>query len=154
PTLGYNPNATPLPVEPSSLPLAPGTKAVASTPGGPTVISSMDETAFGVYEFRTATGQMHMSHGLDRFMYQTPGAYYASHAEVKALFLNPGAASVTVSKPPCIGCVDAFRSAAALQGRTIPLHAATSQGPGTWTFVPNGNGSASVYVSPFISIGF
>ncbi|MBE0573650.1 hypothetical protein IH575_01970, partial [Candidatus Dojkabacteria bacterium] len=143
PSLGYKANATPPATNPLELRMGPGGKVTASTPGGSLAMSGVDDTAVGVYHYRLATGQQQLPHFRDIF--GTPGTYYSTHAEAKAWFLNPNASSISVSKIPCVGCVEGFRAESTLIGRSIQIHAPTSMGPATWTFSPNG----SVTVTPF-----
>ena len=142
PTFGYKPGATPPALSPSAIRPGPGIKAVAGTPGGPLVMSGVDETAVGVYQYRLSTGQAQLSHFRD--IHKTTGTYYSAHAEAKAFFLNPTASSVTVSKPPCIGCIEGFKGESALLDRTIEIHAPTTAGAGTWVFRNGGS-----WVFPF-----
>ncbi len=146
PTFGFRANASPTPLNPLELKGGPGSKAVAGTPGGPLVMSGLDDTATGVYQYRSATGQPLSPHFRD--MFGTPGSYYATHAEAKAFFLNPSAASVTVSKPPCIGCIQGFKAESQLLNRPIQIHAPTTAGPATWTF-QNGQAWATPFIGSF-----
>lgn len=143
PTFGYKANPTPATTNPLDLRMGPRGKVTASTPGGPLVMSGVDDAAVGVYQYRLATGQPQLPHFRDTF--GTPGTYYATHAEAKAWFLNPNASSISVSKIPCVGCIEGFRAESMLIGQPIQIHAPTDMGAATWNFLPNG----SVTVTPF-----
>jgi RHS repeat-associated protein len=142
-TLDMTASESPLSIHPDNIPIDPNGGAFAQTPGGPLVHSGLDEAAVGVYQFRVETGQQQLQHFRD--LYRTPGTYYSMHAEAKAFYQNPAATSITVSKPPCIGCVQGFKANSVLFDRTIQIHAPTTAGPGTWTF---SNGTA--WASPFM----
>ncbi|GAX46348.1 hypothetical protein NIES4075_73690 [Tolypothrix sp. NIES-4075] len=136
-------SASPAPnISPFELPLAPGSKTVAATPGGPITLSGwgkgsqlpgLDNPSRQVYNYSKLVGHPLDPHGLDAFA-RARGGYGASHAERQALVLNPTAQSVTVSKPPCSGCQNWFRAESVLQGRDIPL--LTPQG--VYNFQSNG----------------
>jgi RHS repeat-associated protein len=145
PKLGYEPNASAPPVDPSTLRPGPGTKVVAVTPNGPMVMSGVDDTAVGVYQQRTEAGYDHLSHFRDT--HGTRGTYFSTHGEPKAYRLNPSG-SITVSKAPCVGCIDGFRFEVGRTGKPLDIHAPTSAGPGTWTFAPGPDG-IGVWATPF-----
>jgi len=49
----------------------------------------------------------------------TPGTYFASHAEPQALFMNPGADFMEVTRAPCPSCQDLISGEAVRRGWTI-----------------------------------
>lgn len=91
---------------PELTPRAGSPKTYAGTPGGPAVGSGMDETAFELWRFSQENGLPLRPSYIDRFktFYGVRGGYASTHAEIKALFSNPAADFVEVTKDPCLGC--------------------------------------------------
>ncbi len=132
-------------VEPplGELPAAVGRKTVAATPGGPGTISGWggasqlpgfgDPPAVSVWRFSNELGLTQQPHYFDAA--GAVGSYGASHAERQALFLNPAANFVEVSKAPCAGCVTWISELATLRNEPITVYA---KDVGFWWFFPGG----------------
>ena len=127
---------------PTVLPAAPRGKTVATTPGGPTATSGAQLgtkipgytgiVAVDIWKDSNEAGLRQMPNFRDWI--GAPGSYGATHAERQALFLNPGATFVEVSKTPCIGCQTWIRDLAVARGEVITVLSPA----GFWWFMPNG----------------
>jgi hypothetical protein len=114
----------------SSLPPTEGKKTNATTPGGPITLSGVQASAIpgydglpavGVWESAQQTGIQLSPHGFFDPILGAPGAYAASHAEPQALYLNPAADFLVVSKPPCCRCCSYISQTAQLRGFPITV---------------------------------
>jgi RHS repeat-associated protein len=121
-------------------------KTWAVTPGGPTTMSGWGQGShipgYGipgpdVYNYSLGVGHPQLPHFFDYrgAAGRVAGSYGATHAERTALFLNPGADSVTVSQPPCCGCQMWLRQEAALRGRAIRVHTPSA----SFVYAPDGS---------------
>ncbi|MGK9264495.1 hypothetical protein KXS15_26640 [Sinorhizobium meliloti] len=112
----------------------------AATPGGPVIDSGLHgpypNAAVDVWNYSQNNGLPLRPHG---FFDKMPnlgaeGAYASTHAELKALFVDPNANFAIVNRNPCPGCQMSLRWLAAHRGKPI-----TVLGPsGFYHFLPDG----------------
>lgn len=114
----------------------------AATPGGPIWSSRgrydpYPNAAVHVWNYAQENGLPLRPHNLDNLPNLGGGAkgtYASTHAELKALFFNPGADFAVVNNNPCPGCQGSLSWLAASRGSPI-----TVLGPsGFFYFLPNG----------------
>jgi RHS repeat-associated protein len=132
----------PAPIPEGAIPELPafeGGKTSAATRGGPIIESGLHDpypnAAVDVWNYSQENGLPLRPHGRDNFPnLGVRGGYASTHAELKALFANPGADFVVVNNNPCLGCQGSLSWLAASRGSPI-----TVLGPsGFFYFLPNG----------------